>query len=185
MIYLLHIPRTGGVSRREIFDGVDGITLAGHAMRLSDVPIRALPVVFVRDPVARFVSAYAHLRESWVHDIEGETLLDRWPSANALARSWSLAVPFVMKQTRIFVPQAAWMDTARAGYVFRTEEMLYGVRCIFEDLGLIPAPETVPVLNRSDGSVDDLDDRGRRNIERYYRDAGDYRLWDSAMTDDR
>lgn len=113
MYYLLHIPRTGGLSRRSAFADRDDVVCCGHNVRLSDVPDDATPVITFRDPVARFVSAYDHLCDNWVHDIRGATLLDVWPTAEALALDIRAAWPTISGQTTVFRPQREWVDAKR------------------------------------------------------------------------
>ena len=122
--WILHIPRTGGMSRRELFEDREDVICCGHNVRLSDVPHEAQPVVFLRGPIARFRSAYDHLVASWVHDIEGETFLDRWPTLDKLALDLRSAIPILRAQApSMFRAQVEWLDAARSVWIGRTETM--------------------------------------------------------------
>ena len=57
-LHFLHVGKTGGSSVKEAIAGWPGITLHPHGIRLADIPVGE-PVFFtIREPLARYVSAF-------------------------------------------------------------------------------------------------------------------------------
>ena len=56
MVTFIHIPRTGGLALTEALRGT-GVRADGHRFKLSDPDVDEA-ITIVRDPVARFISAY-------------------------------------------------------------------------------------------------------------------------------
>lgn len=110
------------MTRRAMLEGRSDVVVHGHGTTLGMVPEEDDVVVFVRDPVERFRSAYDHLNDGWVHDIEGDTLLDLWPSAEDLALEIETAAPVMNRQTSIFLPLRFWFDTWRQVKVYVMEQ---------------------------------------------------------------
>lgn len=158
MLHFLHIPRTGGIAR---WHALQPAINAGHAVAygwnheatLADVKPEDTPVVFLRDPVARFVSAYDQLdgqnmafvrrredgkREVTIDYTMGNSVLvveamadaalipfyETWPTAEAFAWDIEDAYPVATLQNVAFMYQTTWVDAERPDTIWaRTETM--------------------------------------------------------------
>lgn len=108
MLGFLHIPRTGGHARRfAMLDEIKAGTVKfyGHDKRVSDVGSAVTPVLFVRHPVARFISAWDHLyphRE-----------LKQWDDVEHLALNIESAYPYLDSHLPfLFTRQTWWTEGA-------------------------------------------------------------------------
>jgi hypothetical protein len=139
MLHFLHVPKTGGSARRyalrKAYSDHRVIFSESHADRLSAVDERDTPVVYLRHPLDRFISAY----DSLVNN----PFIDAYPTAEAAAmdieHAYALAEHF-----RIFMRQTWWFDVPRDDAIRkRTEDMDRDFRAWLRPYGLrpdLPAP---------------------------------------------
>ena len=130
---MLHIPRTGGSSRRDALAKATNWYCAPHEFPLSKVPRDNVPVVFVREPVERFLSAYDYLVErgnrATLKRPESQWYAERdfmrtWSTAEALALDIDAAWDTIQQQSMVFRPMAWWFDVARDDvFIGRTETL--------------------------------------------------------------
>lgn len=147
-ITFVHIPRTGGLGLTEALRG-SGVSAMGHRPRASTVDDA---ITIVRDPVARFISAYDHQRP----DVDIEEL----------AQDPSLGGWFFDRQT-------AWLDDEKPLlWVGHTETLDRDFERLGSLLGL-PDARLTPGYNAS-RSHSTLSPEGAASVRTWY--AEDYAL---------
>lgn len=106
MLHLIHIPRTGCYSRKEALARLLPTYEVNHRVRVSDVAEEDTPVVFLRDPVDRFMSAWGHL---WPN--RGPSFTRQWGSAEEMALDIDHAyLLWERMDVNLFRKQAWWCD---------------------------------------------------------------------------
>ena len=116
---LIHIPRTAGTALAQALHGA--VTRHGHTVTLASLPPDARAIAFLRDPVARFVSAWDFAHDANERNRDGYFRLG-YPTAEELALALD---PDVMAQ-EVFRPQVSWvpdLTDARLLFVGRTEHL--------------------------------------------------------------
>lgn len=143
----VHIPRTGGLALTEALRGT-GVVARGHALRLSMV---GEAITIVRDPIARFISAYDHQRP----DIDIEELAQD-PSRGG----W------------FFDPMTAWLDVDRPLlWVGHTETLAADVARLWDLLGFVGH---LPAGYNASRQHSTLSPEGQAAVRAWYAD--DYAL---------
>lgn len=163
MIQQLHVPRTGGTALATGLAACRATHRQGHTFRLSHLRPGDMAIVIVRDPVQRFLSAWAwdtrHLRP-W--DSPDELLLEH-------------EIP----DTEVFRPQSWWLDgdLGRLLWVGRTETLDADVRSLGALLGTrVALPASGAERNASPLPHPPLSDAALAVVRERYAD--DYRLLD-------
>ena len=178
MLHQLHIPKTGGLA---LAHGLDGhIHRFGHGTTLRAIPDPA--VTIVRDPIARFVSAWDMCARQGKHF---KVEYSRWPTASLAAVSEEAMAWLAEKYLHAFYPLTWWLESAdyarsRLWYIAHTETLDADFAVICERLGLeglhLPA---IGDQHRNDhaqhgSSKSVLDADAAIALREYYDD--DYRL---------
>ncbi len=203
-VHLLHISKTGGTALRYALSPVadaNGISLHGHKMVLRDVPEDEGVFFFVRQPASRFVSGFnSRLRMGqprrdvpW-NDKEAAAFA-RFSTPNQLAEALDSedaderrAAFRAMKGVgHLRMPYSGWLEgeayleSRRASIVLvgRTERMQDDFERLKQRLRL-PASLALPddpirAHVTPSGFSTTLSDRGRRNVDTWYR--RDVALW--------
>ena len=172
---LLHLPKTGGVA----LDHALGLHVhrMGHETRLEDLGIWPPIITIVRDPVARWISAYDMVDRQRKHVPES----DRWPDASAAAldpegRAW-----YRSYWGRVFDPQVYWLRDAkyalkRCWYIAHTETLTADFEAIRDAIGatdcVMPIKASMRNANQAAKSV--LTPEAQTAIREHY--AADYEL---------
>lgn len=127
-VQFIHIPKTGGCALSAAVR--KHVRLNGHRVRLSMVPAEDQPITILRDPVARFLSAY-----NWHRVHAGAARKEpQWPSADALAHE--LGAGLLLSDV-IWLPQGHWLDRDRPFlWVGRTETLDADVERLSDLLGV-------------------------------------------------
>lgn len=167
--FFLHIPRTGGTARQSALINDDVARhpetgtcyFAGHGRYMSDVRQQDTPVIFLRDPLQRFVSAWEHI---W----RKNRIIYEWRSIEELALDLPHAEPKISKRIPIFMPQARWFDSERpdvlVGY---TESMAGDIDTIMGRHVTLPSL-THPTANASKDRGVTLSVNGAMHVLDYY-----------------
>lgn len=152
---LLHIPRTGGSSRRDALAKVTEWYCAPHALPLSKVPRDSFAAVFVRDPVERFLSGYDYLLDrgnsaphkrpdsDWYAERD---FMETWTTAEALALDIDAAWETLQHDTLVFRPMTWWLDAERQVFIGRFETMAEDFAELARQTNT-PGPLTLPHRN--------------------------------------
>jgi hypothetical protein len=168
---LLHIPKTGGVALsralgRHVFS-------MGHTSRLEDLPIWPPIITIVRDPAARFVSAWdmVYRQKSGIPEFE------RWPTPSEAALVPEARAWLEDYWGRAFLPQVHWLRDAsyalgRCWYIAHTETLTRDFETIRDALGLVGCemPMTVARRNANPGEKSTLTDAAAAAIREHYAD---------------
>lgn len=172
---LLHLPKTGGVALSHALGR--HVHRMGHETLLEHLPIWPPIITIVRDPVARWVSAYDMVDRQRRHVPES----DRWPDASAAAldpegRAW-----YETYWKPVFYPQTRWLRDARYAlrrcwYICHTETLDDDFATIREAIGandcVMPIKASLRNQNQADKSV--LTPEAQAAIREHYAD--DYEL---------
>jgi len=117
-LHLLHIPKTGGTALALALYG--HVVRHGHTVRLDALPAGGQAIVFVRDPVARFVSAFDFARRADEQNRDGYfRQVEAFASVSDFALRGDHGHP-------IFRPLTWWLDDLadpRLYFVGRTEHL--------------------------------------------------------------
>lgn len=169
-VVLLHIPRTGGTARRISLHGQQDkvwVPIPEHDTRYSEVyDLDATIIVYVRHPVARFVSAWRRHPDP------------RWPHPDDLALSGPKCLYGLTSPD--YREAMWWVDAEineRNTYLFATESMSWTWPRLMATLGVDAAPlrPPQPILTR----VPALSEAAREAVEDWYSD--DLSLWNRAI----
>ena len=176
MIHLLHIPKTGGTGAAYSFREAikeHKLRKRSHPIRLSDIPKRDTAIIIVREPVARFISAY---------DLERRRLptrphIDKWPTIESFVDGFPESFDIADIYSIVFRPMVTWFNEDRDVRIARTENLYVDLRRIAGDLDIEyePLPKGNEHRNESP-KVSALDAARRRAVASFYDD--DVRLYE-------
>lgn len=132
MLHMLHIPRTGGTARRFAMRPIIRerlIKMSGHMVKMSDVSVDDIPVVFLRDPIDRFRSCWDHI-EPMHRYLKGHDFMRRWPTMEALIDDLDNAYDYITnKDIWMFRRVTYWLDETREDAIYlRTERLAEDLR---------------------------------------------------------
>ncbi len=160
MLDFLHIPRTGGTARQYALQPEGLYKFSGHDTPISKVRRDDTPVIFVRDPVTRFVSAYDHI---WRRN----DVVYEWRSAEHMALDIERAYPAVTKVIPNFRKQVWWFDTDLRG-----DDLLIGRQeHMQEDLDFIVGHHVgLPTNNHRNASKRDstISEEAKASLRQFY-----------------
>ena len=136
---LMHVPKTGGVALSHALGR--HVHRMGHETTLEALPIWPPIITIVRDPVARWVSAFDMVTRQKRHVPE----FDRWPDATTAALDPEALAWLESYWGRAFTPQTHWLRDARYAltrcwYIAHTETLDDDFETIRDAIG---APECV------------------------------------------
>lgn len=172
---LMHVPKTGGVALSHAL-GLH-VHRMGHETRLEHLGIWPPIITIVRDPVARWISAYDMVDRQRKHVPES----DRWPDASAAAldpegRAW-----YESYWKSPFWPQTHWLRDAtyalrRCWYIAHTETLDDDFAAIREAIGAADCvmPTKAALRNANQAEKSALNDEAAAAIREHY--AQDYDL---------
>jgi len=164
VIQLLHIPKTGGTALWSALSGSGAVHRNGHTFILSHLRQGDEAITILRDPAARFVSAFwwMALRHLWP-----------WADPDAMARGIGTAkVDDTLRRTLVFLPQAHWMDAdTPLLWVGHTESLATDATRLGTLLG---CPMDLPRSNVGEYPPSPLSATATDNIRAFYAD--DYAL---------
>jgi hypothetical protein len=195
--HILHIPKTGGTAIVEALAPVASafrIKCRRHDVRLSDIPEDEDIVVFVREPVRRFVSAFntrlrrGRPRYSFGWSSGEAVAFARFSTPNQLAEALTSPDPSTVAQAReamesirfVNATNKEWLGTLDDVRARRQHVVLLGVQCFLQSdfeflkrkLGL---PDEValpldPILSHRTppGHETQLSALGHANISKWY-----------------
>ncbi len=172
---LMHVPKTGGVALSHALGR--HVHRMGHETRLEDLPLWPPIITIVRDPVARWVSAYDMVARQKRHVAE----MDRWPTASDIAldpegRAWLESY-----WGRAFTPQVHWLRDAkyalrRCWYIAHTETLDSDFEAMRDALGatecVMPIKAALRNANQAEKSI--LSPEAQGAIRQHY--AADYEV---------
>ncbi len=203
--HLLHIGKTGGTATKRALKGYERagdyeLVLHEHDFKLSDVPFGEKVIVFMRDPISRFISGfYGRLREDrprhdapWTPD--EEIAFSRFKTPNELALALSsddptrrdAAVHAIRSIDHLKAPHWLWFTNERYFLSRRSDILLIGFQeTLAEDFALlkrilnlpedVDLPEDDVAAHKNPIDVDkSIDEQAMRNLEIWY--ARDYRF---------
>lgn len=159
-VQLIHPPRTGGTLAASLLP----VHRNGHTFRLAHVRDGDRAVVFLRDPLARFVSAFDYTKRHSERVGGGYfDAITRFPSASAFALTGDL-------DHELFRPLTWWVPSLEGvWFAGRTERLRYDLPALAQRLGVrieVP-PHRAPVRSA-------LSQKARHYLRRHY--AADYAL---------
>ena len=141
MIHLLHVGKTGGTALKHALAPhaeALGLALHDHDVRLADLPLGDRAVVVLRDPAARFVSAFGSRRRQgrprhdWPWTEAERRAFARFDTPNALAEALAADAPEARDAMAAIAhvnrPQTWWIGPADAFPEVRHRLLLVG-RC--------------------------------------------------------
>lgn len=137
------------------------VSMHWHEDRLSDIPRSAKVAVFLRDPIARFVSgANERIRLG-----EG---------AHATAEEWALRIETTVRYSAL-LPMATWLDDdlGRLDFIGRTETLAQDYERLTRCIG-IERPAPLEYRNRAPTKAAPLSPEAIATLRHYY--AADYAL---------
>jgi len=209
-IHFLHIGKTGGTAIKEALKPFSRyrdlrIWLHGHEVKLSDIPKGDKVVIFIRDPISRFISGfYSRQRQGrprynfpWT---PGEAqAFQIFKTPNELAKSLSSTDPFLRKAAIKAMNAIRHVNTFLKDWVISREYLLKRKKDILfvgcqesldEDfellkrlLGLpskIELPKDPVRAHKNPPNVDKkLDEEALRNLRKWY--AYDYELYHDLL----
>lgn len=165
MIQLIHIPKTGGTALAHALHGVAHHN--GHSVTLSTLRRPGPVITIVRDPVARFVSAFWWMAEHHLWP---------WASPDDMAAGiGSEAVDARLRDTLVFWPQSHWLDAdTPLLWTGHTETLDTDVLALAD---LIAVPVILPTSGRERNAgrrAAPMSPAGAAAVRDFY--AADYRL---------
>ena len=149
---LMHIPKAGGVALATALDR--HVHRMGHETRLESMPLWPPIITIVRDPVARWVSAWDMCARQMRHVPEYE----RWPTATDAALNPEALAWLESYWGRAFTPQTWWLrDTKyalkRCWYIAHTETLSADFETIKTAIGAIECEMPGPTSNRRNAAA--------------------------------
>ena len=203
-IHFLHVGKTGGTAVKHALAPVAegrGLVLHDHETRLADLPPGERAFLFLRDPVARFVSAFhsrrrrGRPRHDWEWSEAERAAFARFATPNALAEAIGedeAARAAMRGIEHIRSPQALWTGPPEALLARRADLLMVG-RCEtleadFRRLAhLLDLPEEVRLpeddlnAHRNPSGVDRrLSEAARANLRDWY--VEDYAVLEAAAS---
>lgn len=169
---LMHIPKTGGAALGSALGR--HVHRMGHETRLESMPLWPPIITIVRDPVARWVSAWDMVLQKR-HPPEYE----RWPTATDAALQPEALAWLEDYWGRVFTPQTYWLrDPAyawkRCWYIAHTETLDDDFLTIREAIGASGEMPTGTRRNAYQGEKSTLTPEAETALREWY--AADYEL---------
>jgi len=141
-IHVLHIGKTGGTVLKEALRGVlEGpqyrVFLHDHNVKLTDIPHADEVVIFLRDPLGRFVSGFnsrkreGRPRYRFPHTSEEKKAFTIFPTPNSLAEALSSSDPRERKAAVTAMRSIGHVRTFYRDWLISIEELLSRKNRIF------------------------------------------------------